>query len=145
MTAAPRSSASLMPGTEARMRVSSVMRPSSSGTLRSARMKTRLPRRSTSDMRLNFIALLGERYADVGKSNRDIQHAVGEAPLVVIPGVHLDERAVGHLRDRGVEDRARRVVVEVRRDERLSAVFENAFQVALGGLFHGGIHLLDGG
>src|SRR5512134_2193345 len=44
-----------MPGTEARMRVSSVMRPSSIGTLRSQRMNTRLPRRFTSDMRLNFI------------------------------------------------------------------------------------------
>ena len=32
--------------------------PSLTGTLRSARMKTRLPRRSTSDMRLYFIGLL---------------------------------------------------------------------------------------
>jgi len=44
MTAAPFSRAIWMAGTEARMRVSSVMRPVSSwGTLRSARMKTRLP------------------------------------------------------------------------------------------------------
>ena len=42
---APRASASRMPGTDARMRVSSVMRRASScGTLRSARMNTRLPR-----------------------------------------------------------------------------------------------------
>jgi hypothetical protein len=54
MTAAPFFSADWMPGTEARMRVSSLMRPPSQGTLRSARMKTRLPRRSTSDMRRNF-------------------------------------------------------------------------------------------
>src|SRR5260221_2940838 len=151
MTAAPRSSASLMPGTEARMRGSWVMRPSSSGTLRSARMKTRLPRRSPSDMRRNFmktssprrrgprlkkseggaknsqirrgprlrgddisaLQLLRECDSHLGKSNRDIEHAVGEAPLVVIPGVDLDQRAVGHLGDRGVEDRARRIVVEV--------------------------------
>ena len=44
MTAAPPSTAYLMDGMEARMRVSSVMLPASSwGTFRSARMKTRLP------------------------------------------------------------------------------------------------------
>src|SRR5690606_3745283 len=44
MTAAPLSSARRMPGTEARMRVSSLIWPASSnGTLRSARMNTRLP------------------------------------------------------------------------------------------------------
>src|SRR4051812_29149060 len=103
-----------MAGTEARIRLSSVMRPPSIGTLRSARMKTRLPRRSTSDMRLNFMALLRERYADFRIGHRHVQHAVGETPLVVVPGVDLDERAVGHLRDGRVEDRARRIVVEVR-------------------------------
>src|SRR5438309_7912646 len=113
MTAAPRSSASLMPGTEARMRVSSVMRPFSIGTLRSARMKTRLPRRSTSTMRLNFITSLGERDPDFGEGHRDIQHAVGEAPLVVVPRGHLDQRAIRHARQRGIEDGAGRVVVEV--------------------------------
>ncbi|MNR29745.1 hypothetical protein D3C85_1471520 [compost metagenome] len=47
ITAAPASSASRMPGTEARMRVSSVMRPASSnGTFKSARMNTRLPDRA---------------------------------------------------------------------------------------------------
>ncbi len=44
MTAAPASSAALIAGTDARMRVSSVIAPlSSCGTLRSARIKTRLP------------------------------------------------------------------------------------------------------
>jgi hypothetical protein len=57
ITAAPRSSASRMAGTDARMRVSSVMLPASScGTLRSARMKTFLPRTSMSESRLNFIS-----------------------------------------------------------------------------------------
>jgi hypothetical protein len=45
-----------MAGTEARMRVSSVMAPVSSiGTLRSLRMNTRLPFRSCSASLLNFI------------------------------------------------------------------------------------------
>ncbi len=57
ITAAPRASASRMPGTDARMRVSSVIAPASScGTLRSARMNTRLSRTSTSARRLKFIA-----------------------------------------------------------------------------------------
>ena len=49
-----------MPGTEARIRVSSVMLPlSSCGTLRSARMKTRLPETSRSVSRLKLMADLG--------------------------------------------------------------------------------------
>ena len=52
MTAAPASSAMRMHGTDARMRVSSVMRPASScGTLRSARMNTRWPRTRPCDTR----------------------------------------------------------------------------------------------
>ena len=61
ITAAPASSASWMQGTEARMRVSSVMLPASScGTLRSARMNTRLslawPEAARSEKRITFMA-----------------------------------------------------------------------------------------
>ena len=61
MTAAPASSAMRMAGTLARMRVSSVMAPRSScGTLRSARMKTRLPCTAPcahrSEKRMTFMA-----------------------------------------------------------------------------------------
>src|SRR5688572_31734857 len=94
ITAAPCLSACWMPGTEARMRVSSVIFPSSIGTFRSQRMKTRLPRRSTSDMRRNFMPLLGSYGANLGKYRRDIEHPVGEAPLVVVPRGHLDQRAL---------------------------------------------------
>ncbi len=63
MTAAPASSAICMAGSEARMRVSSVMRAvppaKSSGTFRSARMNTRLPRNwpeaAKSESRRNFM------------------------------------------------------------------------------------------
>ena len=56
MTAAPAFTANAMPGTDARMRVSSVIAPASScGTLRSARMKTRLPARLRSVSFLKFI------------------------------------------------------------------------------------------
>ena len=51
-------------GTEARIRVSSVIVPASScGTFRSARMKTRLPATSTSARRLNRIAALPAYFA----------------------------------------------------------------------------------
>src|SRR4051794_28218129 len=137
MTAAPLSSACWIPGTEARMRVSSVMRPSSMGTLRSARMNTFLPRRSTSDMRLNFMRLLRERYANFSEDGRDVEHAVREAPLVVVPGGHLDERAVGRDAGEGrVEDRARRVVVEVGGDQLLGVVLEDALEVAVAARLH---------
>ncbi len=62
ITAAPASSAMRMHGTEARTRVSSVMLPASScGTLRSARMNTRLPatwpEATRSEKRITFMAL----------------------------------------------------------------------------------------
>ena len=51
MTRAPASASSEMVGTEARMRPSSVIVVPSSGTLRSERTSTRLPRRSPSEAR----------------------------------------------------------------------------------------------
>src|SRR5262245_1689503 len=61
---------------------------------------------------------------------RDVEHAVGEAPLVVVPRGHLDQRAAGYFGQLRVEDRARRVVVEVGRDELLLGVLEYPLQVA---------------
>ncbi len=58
ITAAPRASASRMPGTDARMRESSVIAPASScGTFRSARMSTRFPRTSMSARRRKVIVV----------------------------------------------------------------------------------------
>jgi hypothetical protein len=55
MTRAPASARALMVGTEARMRPSSVIVVPSSGTLRSERTRTRLPRRSPNDERSPMI------------------------------------------------------------------------------------------
>jgi hypothetical protein len=65
ITAAPASSAIWMQGTEARMRVSSVMAPlSSCGTFRSARMNTRwpwaLPWEQRSEKRRTFMVRTGK-------------------------------------------------------------------------------------
>src|SRR5216117_1942009 len=140
ITAAFWSSAWRMPGNEARMRVSSVILPPSIGTLRSARMKTRLPASGTSLMRLKRTALLR-----VHQRHGGVEHAVGEAPLVVVPGADFHQRALGHAGQASVENCARRVVVEVRGHQRLAGVLEQALQVGLGGLFHRLVDLVDVG
>src|SRR4029079_15110498 len=66
--------------------------------------------------------------------DRDVEHAVGEAPLVVVPRGHLDERPTRYLRQQRIEDRARGVVIEIRRHQLLVGIFEDAFQVAAGSL-----------
>jgi len=60
---------------------------------------------------------------------------VGEAPLVVVPGAELSPACLGHAGQAGVEDGARRMVVEVRGHQRLAGVLEEDLQVGLGSLF----------
>src|SRR4051812_19058161 len=55
-----------------------------------------------------------------------VEHAVAEAPFVVVPAQHLDEVAVGHARLRRIEYRAVAVVIEVARHQRLGRVAEDA-------------------
>src|SRR2546422_977413 len=74
----------------------------------------------------------------------DVAHPVREAPLVVVPGEHLAERVVHDPGEIGVEDRGVRRPVEVRGDERLLAVEEEAPERPRGGLLHGRVHLLLG-
>src|SRR5438309_3956320 len=76
------------------MRVSSVMRPSSSGTLRSARRKTRLPSTSTS----RIVSLFMARLADGTARLEPRCHVAGQVcdpaavfPVVVVPRDHLDQ------------------------------------------------------
>src|SRR5436190_15118709 len=56
-----------------------------------------------------------------------VEHAVAEAPFVVVPAQHLDEVAVGHARLRRIEYRAVAVVIEVARHQRLGRVAKDAF------------------
>src|SRR5258708_12433515 len=88
------------------MRVSSPILPSWMGTLKSTRISTRLPRRSTSDIlskrigpRVEGLGLRERRrtpgwvpsvldpafLARVHQRNRDVQHPVAEPPFVVVP------------------------------------------------------------
>jgi cytosine/creatinine deaminase len=67
-----------------------------------------------------------------------VDHAVGVAPLVVIPADQLEERGVQLDAGAGVEDREAGVVDEVGGDHFVVGVFEDALEVGLAGLLHGG-------
>src|SRR5437867_13346031 len=86
-------------------------------------MKTRLPASGTSLMRLKRTALLR-----VHQRHGGVEHAVGEAPLVVVPGADFHQRALGHTGQPGVENGARRVVVEVRGHQRLAVYSSRPFR-----------------
>src|SRR4029077_15248910 len=75
------------------------------------------------------LQLLSHRHGGVG-------HAVGETPLVVIPGHHPHQRAVLHLGLVHVERRGMRVVVEVDRDVGRGCVAEDAPELLLAGALH---------
>ena len=98
--AAPASSAYLIVGSDARMRVSSPMTPPLSGTLKSTRMKTRRPFR----LRSRIVRLPRHQPATLQTARYDLTQqvdaAVRVAPLVVVPRQHLHEVAVHHLRVR---------------------------------------------
>src|SRR5215211_4555601 len=59
----------------------------------------------------------------------EVADAAGVAPLVVVPGEHLDEIAVDDFRVVGVHDGGVVVLAEVHRDERLLREGENAAQL----------------
>src|SRR5205814_10474962 len=106
---APRSRSSSIVGRLARIRVSSATTPSSSGTFRSARSRTRLPSRSAS-LTLAFANEGGGLVS--GTDRRRLKHllrqldaAVRVAPLVVVPGEDLDEFPIDDDRLLRIEDR----------------------------------------
>src|SRR3954462_6512347 len=106
------------------MRVSSEMTPFLMRTLKSTRMKTRLPRRSRSRI-VNFIPA-PTLQALFHQQAEQVDAAVRVAPLVVVPREDLDEIAVHYLRVRRVDDRRVRVSFEVDRDELFGREREDA-------------------
>src|ERR1700690_2058930 len=160
MTIAPWESSDLIVGSAATIRLSSVILPSSSGTLKSTRTKTRLPAASRSRIVSLFIDTSSLAWPDVGTRGRsdlssrsgfrrwlealgdelgEVGDAAAVAPLVVVPGKNLDEVAgpADDHRQRGVDDRGARVGLEVHRDERLVADAEDALERTRGGLAEG--------
>ena len=94
ITLPPLSAISVMVGATRSMRVASVTLPFSIGTLRSTRTSTRLPFTSAwSRVRNARHGQARPRAASDQLAHRHggVGHAVGEAPLVVVPGHHAHE------------------------------------------------------
>src|SRR5437868_11396166 len=133
-----------MVGSAARMRASSFTFPVflSRGTLKSTRMKSRLPAIGSCSME----RIIRPASQLAGDEETHVHHAVGEAPLVVVPGEDLDELAVvGHRRLGGVEDRGRGVTVVVDAHGLLGVVLENSLELSFGGGLERGVDPFDGG
>src|SRR5699024_3141326 len=137
------------------IRTSSVMVAPSSGTLRSARTITRLPRRSPSESMVlstvvpsvrgraepagrrawgwraagsgTLLLVSARRRGSEGLADelRELDQAVGEAPLVVVPGedLHLVAVDLGQL---AVDDRGVRIALDVLGDDRVLGVAQDA-------------------
>src|SRR3546814_1051590 len=63
------------------------------------------------------------------QGNRGIEHAIGETPLVVVPGRGLDQRT-RHFGQAGIDRAGSRIVVVVHRHQRLVVVLQDAFERA---------------
>src|SRR5256885_4024877 len=107
------------------MRESSVTLPSSSGTLKSTRTRTRFP--ATSRSRIVSLSMgrsgcfrpppsggAGGASRELrGDEGQEVRAAAAVAPLVVVPGDDLDHRPAEHHRALAVDDRRARVAPEV--------------------------------
>src|SRR5207302_6261921 len=80
-----------------------------------------------------------------GDEGDQVHHAAAEPPLVVVPGDDLGPVLALHQRQRRVDDRGVRVVLEVGGDELLVADGEDVAEAAGGRLLEGGVDLLGGG
>src|ERR1700692_2514457 len=136
-------SAAWMVGSAARMRASLVTTPSCTGTFKSSRISTRFPARSKLDIFLIFISFApaDSRSLCSGPRQCGVEHSVGEAPFVAVPGADLDQGALNDLGERRIVGRRRRIVIEVHGDQRPIVVGQDAFQVAVRGLLHGRVDL----
>src|SRR5690625_2848596 len=138
MTLAPASRARCRVGNAARMRASLVTLPSLTGTLRSSRIRTRLPARSRSvisfTVMVRLLRLCDRSFGLLTKIlpvQRYVEHAVGVAPFVVEPHQHLGEAPSGQAGLAGVDDSRAGIVVEVAGRQRFGRVAEHAGGQAL--------------
>src|SRR5690348_16375866 len=121
MTRAPALRACWMVGREARIRASLVTLPSATGTFMSSRISTRFPFRTRSVILSMFTpTILAGIYCSpvkrgllrVPEGDGRIEHAVAEAPLVVVPAEDLHQ-AADDLGQGGVVGAGSRVVIVV--------------------------------
>src|SRR5438067_10656749 len=145
MTAAPRSSSSFTVASEARRRVSSPTAPPFSGTLKSTRTSTRFPA-TTRSRTLRFrIATSGLPQTARAEERDQVGDPAAVAPLVVVPGHHLDHVTADRHRQRTVDDRRGRVALEVARHQRLLREGEDALEGTLGRLAQRRVDLVGRG
>src|SRR5262249_38802067 len=138
MTRAPASTAPCIVGSDARIRASLVTTPFCTGTFRSSRISTRLPRRSTSAMRLTATI---SKLPSAADHSGHLEDLAGITPFVVVPRDDLDERAVERDAGVGIEDRRAAVAAEIRRNHLVFGVTEDALHRALGRSLHRGTDL----
>src|SRR5436190_18999647 len=127
-------------GSDALMRVSSLTFPSLTGTLKSTRIRTRLPWRSrsrTESLVIGRLPHLRDHHL------RQLRHAAGVAPLVVVPADELEEVLVELDAAARVEDREAADVDEVAGDDLVLGVAQDALEVGLGGLLHRALDLVE--
>src|SRR6476646_10602990 len=137
-----------MVGRLSRIRVSSVIAifpsRSSVGTLKSTRTRTRRPRTSRSRRESFVIPLMDEgRFQSCFSPTflrlfpEQLQHldaTIAVTPLVVVPTDDFHEFSAVRHRQFAVENAGVRVADDIDRDQRLVAIFENAFvTLAFGG------------
>src|SRR5436190_757752 len=120
-----RSFSSSTVGNIARSRVSSVTLAPSIGTLRSTRTSTFEPVSSSGRSSRVLKPLTS---AELGHRRGGVDHAVREAPFVVVPADDPNELAFEHRGFKAVDGGALRRVNDVHRHDRLVGVDENALK-----------------
>src|SRR5258708_38574196 len=117
------------------MRVSSVIRAPSSGTLKSARTSARLLL-SSDGARSRTVRLFTFFFEGGLETGADVCEQVDAAaritPLVVVPPGEFHERAVDHVRALRIEDARRGIADVVARDELDFRVLQDSLQRPLG-------------
>ena len=83
--------------------------------------------------------------ADAVDVTGEVEHLVGEAPLIVIPCNQLHEVAVQGDTGSGIEDGGVRIGAEVGRDDIVINILQNTLHRAFGGSLHGSADLVIGG
>src|SRR5437764_7977718 len=152
MTAAPLSNKYCMVGSDARMRLSSVIcRSASTGALKSTRTSTRFPAASISRTVFLFIQFVPTTcYIQVlqevslkaffREEMDEIGNAARVAPLVVIPGDNLDHVPANDHRRKAINDRGVGVTPEIGRTTPFLCIIENALERTRGSLLVRVVH-----
>src|SRR5213593_329786 len=108
------------------MRMSSATWPSLSGTLKSTRVRTRLPAGS----RWRSVFLRKLTAGPLRHHEQRVDHPLRESPFVVVPRERLDQRPVEHAGRQRIEHAAGGIPDHVRGDDWIDAVLQDPFELA---------------